>query len=132
MNFTIIAQLLKNALQKVFAKELFKLLQNLITKVFTVQWKWYACGVITTIICVIYNAVKYPEKATNLWICRIIDMIIEYLPKTPDNMKLGYLMNQITNTIPVGTGTLTEIFTGIIGLLSIYLVWKIYRSLPFI
>jgi hypothetical protein len=111
---------------------LFKLLQKVVSQVFTVQWKWYACGVFTTIICVVYNAVKYPEKAINLWICRVIDMIVGNLPSTPNNMKLGYMISIVLEDTPIGGNTLVEIFSGLLGLLSIYLVWKVYRSLPFI
>jgi hypothetical protein len=111
---------------------LFNLLQKVIEQVFIVQWKWYACGVFVLIICVVYNAMKYPEQAINLWICRIIDMIVIYLPKTPENMKLGYMISNILENTPIGGNTLIEIFTGVMGLLSIYLIWKVYRSLPFI
>ena len=112
---------------------LFKLLQNLIKQVLTVQWKWYACGVFVTIVCVIYNAVKYPEAALNLWICRVIDMFVEHLPSTPDSYKIGNMMSALINSQPViGSAVFSEIFSGVLGMLSIYLVWKVYRSLPFI
>jgi hypothetical protein len=47
-------------------------------------------------------------------------------------MKLGYMISNILENTPIGGNTLVEIFSGVLGLLSIYLVWKVYRSLPFI
>lgn len=116
-----------------YFKIIFDIIQKLISATLSVQWYWWTCGIIVTIICVIYNAVKYPEAALNLWICRVIDMIVGQLPRTPANYKLGYMFSQVMdNTDIIGSATVSEIFSGIMGMLAIYLVWKVYRSLPFI
>lgn len=90
-------------------------------------------AVFVTIITLIYNCVKNPKGAINTFMIHSIDIITSPLPSTPDNYKLSSMLSSFYAAIPqqIGVGVISEIMNGIIGMLGIYLIFKLYKSLPF-
>jgi hypothetical protein len=107
---------------------------NSCAAVFNVNWKWWAGGATTSIVVALTTAVRYPQSSINQFMIWCIDIVLLPLPSTPDQYKLGTLASNFLNSIPeqLGSGVVVELLSGIFGMLAIYLVFKLYRSLPFI
>lgn len=87
---------------------------------------------ITGVISVIIGAFLDPQGAANAFICRIIDLIDVALPRTPDSLKIGTLLTQVNNAVPVvGWGVVLDTFQMALAMLVVVIVIKIYKLIPF-
>ena len=90
-----------------------------------------ACGV-GFLICFATNCILDPTGAINQFMITCIDIIVIPFPSTPDNYKLANLLYQFSQQLPsIGWGAVNEVFSGIFGMLTIYLSYKVYKILPF-
>lgn len=87
---------------------------------------------VTSIVAVLITCVSSPQSAVNQLICTVIDMVSGFLPSTPDNLKLGSILNQATSTMPnLGRGIIGEIFLTTSAIFGITIAIKIYKLIPF-
>ena len=90
------------------------------------------CGAVATIVCFAWNVITYPEGAINQFMIMLVDMIAGAFPSTPPQYQLYSMLDSFAAQFPmIGWGVVYEIFSGITGMLSIYLVVKLWRFLPF-
>lgn len=102
----------------------------IITKAFKVDF-WY-CTVLSTIVCFFYTTITDPQGAVNTFVNMIEDMTLGSLPSTPPQYTIYGMLQSFANAYPqVGWGPVFEIFSGIGGMLSIYLGIRLFRFLPF-
>jgi hypothetical protein len=101
---------------------------------FDVNWRWWAGGATATIVIAITRAIQYPESAFNRFFIFLIDIVAFVLPSTPSQFKLSSLARNFALAIPqqLGHGVVFELLSGVFGLLSIYLIYKAYKSIPLI
>lgn len=87
---------------------------------------------ICAILCFITECIANPKGAINTFIIHFIDISASILPSTPPQLTLSGFLSSYQATNPLfSVGILSEIFTIVFPLLSIYLVIKLYKFLPF-
>lgn len=87
---------------------------------------------ISGIIAFLLGALADPQGLMNQIICGAIDNVASLLPSTPDNLKIGALIDSIGDSMPmVGRGIVREFFLTITAMVAIVAVIKIYKLLPF-
>ena len=90
------------------------------------------CASVVTVICFGWNVVTYPRGAVNQFMIMVVDMIASVFPSTPSQYQLYSMLDAFAAKFPqVGWGVIYEIFSGISGMLGIYLTIKLWRLLPF-
>lgn len=68
----------------------------------------------------------------NTVIVAAIDFVAAFFPSTPENLKIGNIINNLASSMPaVGAGIIREIFGTITTIALLALVIKIYKLLPF-
>lgn len=78
------------------------------------------------------GAFKDPAGFVNTQICKLIDLVAGALPSTPANMKMGFMLSFASDMIdPSLRGIFSEIINLIFSLLSIVVIIKIYKLIPF-
>lgn len=81
---------------------------------------------------IVLGAIANPGGAVNSFICRIIDVVAIPFPSTPNNLKIVNLLAATGDSIPlVGRAVVYDIFTTAFSMLSIVLLIKIYKLIPF-
>lgn len=107
-------------------------LGSLQDKILKLEWYWWVNAQLLLIVCTVYSAIKNPSGAINLFMNKCIDIIASPLPSTPNQYKLGTLLDNFFYTYPaVGNAATFEILQGVLGILTIYLAVKLYKFLPF-
>lgn len=85
-----------------------------------------------TIIAFLLGALLNPQGLLNQIVCGTIDGIASLLPSTPNNLKIGSLIDSIAATMPaVGRGIIREMFVTLTAMMAVIAVIKIYKLLPF-
>ncbi|MGK7893256.1 MAG: hypothetical protein AB4372_06405 [Xenococcus sp. (in: cyanobacteria)] len=85
-----------------------------------------------TILSLILGAIKNPEGAVNTFLVKMIDLIAPFFPATPPNLKLSYLIDSVDSVMPaVGKAVIFEIFQSIALIISVSIVIKVYKLIPF-
>jgi hypothetical protein len=93
--------------------------------------KWIILAV-TTPIGVVLGAIANPQGAVNGFLCRIIDLIASVWPSTPDELKISNMLASVGTAIPVmGQGVVFTIFRTAFTMLTIVLLIKLYKLIPF-
>lgn len=95
---------------------------------------WGYCGVIfSSIFILIYQCIQNPQGAVNQWMIILIDIIASEFPSTPPEYKLGFMLNQLYETLPswFPAAGVSEIFQSIGGMLTLLLFIKLWKMLPF-
>lgn len=89
---------------------------------------------LTSVFCFIWYTLRYPDNAVNVGLIWYFEnWIIPVLPSTPDTYKIGYLLSQLSDQIPAGlSGIVFEISGGVLGMLAIYLGFRVVKMLPFV
>lgn len=86
----------------------------------------------TSIVSFLMAALLNPEGAVNKFANSVIDKVAIVFPSTPNNLKLGYLLDEATSSMPsVGRGIIGDIFVTISSMFAIVVVIKIYKLIPF-
>lgn len=82
--------------------------------------------------CVLAASVANPKGAVNTFMIKLIDIIFEFWPSTPDDKKIGYMLGEFALEYPgIGWGPLYEIMHGVAILFGLILFFKLYKALPF-
>lgn len=77
-------------------------------------------------------ALANPEGIINKFANSVIDAIASIFPSTPNNLKLGYLLDQSTASVPaLGRGIIGDIFSTISAIFAVVVIIKIYKLIPF-
>lgn len=78
------------------------------------------------------SALNDPQGWMNSVVITTIDAIANLFPSTPENLKIGTIINSLGDSMPlVGRAVIREIFTTISSMAGIALVVKIYKLIPF-
>lgn len=78
------------------------------------------------ILCFLSNIILYPQGAINRFMIHLIDIIFLPLPSTPENWKLANILADFAASNPhVGWGILWEIIQMPLGLLALFLAYKV-------
>lgn len=81
---------------------------------------------------IVSAAIANPGGAVNAFINMIVDFIGSVFPSTPDNLKIGNLINSVGDSMPaVGRGIVREFFVIFSSCFGLALVIKIYKLIPF-
>lgn len=81
---------------------------------------------------IVSAAIANPGGAVNAFINMIVDFIGSVFPSTPDNLKIGSLINSVGDSMPaVGRGIVREFFVTFSSCFGLALVIKIYKLIPF-
>lgn len=87
---------------------------------------------IGVIVSFLLGALLDPQGLMNQIIVEVIDNIASILPSTPDELKIGALVNDMGDAMPlVGRGIMQEIYDAICKITLIASIIKIYKLLPF-
>lgn len=87
---------------------------------------------ITSAVALLLGAILDPGGAVNTFICKMIDIVDAVLPQTPNNLKIGSLVSSVGNAIPfVGSGIVYQTFQMAITMLSVVILIKVYKLIPF-
>jgi|SRR6476646_7780531 len=109
-----------------FLKGLFNIVKSL-----PLAAKYFTLGV--TIFCFILECIRNPQGAINSFMCHAIDIVADVFPSTPHQYQIASILADFgASWSVIGWGILWQTLEGCLGLLSIYLVVKLYRMLPFI
>lgn len=78
------------------------------------------------------GALADPQGFMNQVVCGIIDGVATIFPSTPDNLKIGTMIDSLGASMPaVGRGIIREVFNTILIIAGLLAVVKIYKLLPF-
>lgn len=89
-------------------------------------------ALLVLVLCFAAECIANPKGAINTFMIHFIDLFASLLPSTPAQLTLGGFLNSYQATSPLfSVGLLAEIFSLVFPLLSIYLVIKLYKFLPF-
>lgn len=109
-----------------------KIIQEIV-KWLTKNWIFTMSCALTTIICLVYQAIKNPEGAINEFLINVLSSVLILFPSTPEDLKVASLLVKFNESFPqVGSYVLGEIFSGIVGLATVFFVVKLWKMLPFI
>ncbi len=87
---------------------------------------------VVSIVAFLLGALANPQGFLNQMICSAIDAIAYIFPSTPDNLKIGTMINNLGDSMPlVGRGIVREVFTSISIIIGLVSIVKIYKLLPF-
>lgn len=87
---------------------------------------------VTSIVAFLLGALLNPQGLMNQVICSAIDYVAVLFPSTPDELKIGTIINGLGDSLPlVGRGVIREIFNTLSIIFGLTLAIKIYKLLPF-
>lgn len=90
------------------------------------------CVAIGGVFCFLWDVIQHPNGALNKFMIWIIDYLLVIIPSTPDEYKLANMLIAFSEQVPsIGFDIIWEIFSGITGMLAIYLIVKLWKFLPF-
>lgn len=79
--------------------------------------------------CFFAECISNPKGAINSFMCHFIDIIVVALPSTPSGLKINSLISSYSGAF--GTALIADLVSTALSILSIYLVVKLYKFLPF-
>lgn len=84
------------------------------------------------IVSLLLGCIADPSGAVNQFICTIINAISSVFPSTPDNLRLGKLIDAVASIAPAfGTALIRDIATTIGSVFTVSLAIRIYKLIPF-
>lgn len=87
---------------------------------------------VTAIIALILGTILDPVGAVNTFLCKIIDVVFAIFPSTPDNLKLGFILQSFSNQFPFfGWGIILDTIQTVFTMLLIVITIKVYKLIPF-
>ena len=97
------------------------------------QWLFLLGGFLSGIIAFIWQVISNPVGAINQFMIHVINIILPLWPSTPSNLRVGSLIDNFGSSFPlIGSGIIAEIFNTLLGALSIFILIKLYKLLPFV
>lgn len=97
---------------------------------FLADW-WF--GITFVIFALIIAAIADPNGAINSFMILIIDLVKNVFPNTPDDMKISSWVLSFQNTFPIiGGSILVETLNGVLGMIAMMAIIKIWKLLPFV
>lgn len=99
--------------------------------------KWLASPVVRIALAflgplgIILGAIIHPQGAVNGFVCRVIDLVAYAWPSTPPHLKLASLLSGAFAPDDIGGYVVYEMFTTGAIMLSIVLLIKLYKLIPF-
>ena len=89
-------------------------------------------NVLSQVLCFLWAILSNPLNFV-LWLVNVvIEILFSWLPRTPDNLKISYMLSQLLLAVPIGSGVLVEIVQGVAGILIIFLTFRMVKYLPFL
>ncbi len=90
------------------------------------------CSGLIGIVAFLVAALKDPQGWMNSVVITTIDAIAVFFPSTPDEYKIGTMINIVGDSMPlVGRIVVKEIFDTVSFIASLGLAIKIYKLIPF-
>jgi hypothetical protein len=87
---------------------------------------------VVVIVAFLLGALADPNGFVNGMIVGAINNVSSILPSTPDNLKIGYLIDSVAGSMPlVGRGIINTVLSSVSTLFGVRLVIAIYKLLPF-
>lgn len=87
---------------------------------------------ITSLVAFLLGALQDPNGLLNTIAVSVIDNIAALWPSTPENLKVGNLLDAAALAMPaIGRGLIYEIFITVVTLFSLTVIVKIYKLIPF-
>lgn len=82
--------------------------------------------------CIVAASVAKPQGAINTFMCHVVDIFVGVVPSTPPTMQIGYLLRKLIEETPlINNFFVIETLTGVMGILSIVMFFKVAKSIPF-
>lgn len=87
---------------------------------------------LVTVISWLLGALSNPQGMMNGIVNKTIDLIASILPSTPDSLKVGSIINNVSGIMPaVGRAVISEIFFSISVIFGLIAAVKLYKLIPF-
>jgi hypothetical protein len=87
---------------------------------------------VASIVALVLGCILDPAGAINTFICKVLDIIASVFPSTPDNLKLGFFVNQASAFLPAfGASIIGDIVSTISSIFLISLAVRVYKLIPF-
>lgn len=84
------------------------------------------------VIAFVVAAIADPSGWLNQSICFVIDMVVQFLPSTPQNLRLEGVVVTLSSHIPViGLYAVREAFRAFRDIFSLIVIFKLYKMIPF-
>ncbi|MEG3439002.1 hypothetical protein V0288_17890 [Pannus brasiliensis CCIBt3594] len=100
--------------------------------VISVKWLWWTSTPIFVIVCTAYTAILNPRGVINTFLIHCIDVVMVVWPSTPENFKIGVMLSAFASQFPnIGWGLVSEIVSGVLGILVIISTLKVLKYIPF-
>lgn len=97
---------------------------------FLADW-WFAITFV--IFALMIAAIADPNGAINTFMILIIDLVKNVFPNTPDDMKIASWVASFQDTFPIiGGAILVETLNGVLGMIAMMAIIKIWKLLPFV
>jgi len=85
-----------------------------------------------TVLSAFYNAFTDPNGAINTFFIWVGSFVIDWLPSTPDNLKLTNILYNFSTAYPsIGWGPVFAIVNGLLPILTIFILLKLIKFIPF-
>lgn len=85
-----------------------------------------------SIVAWLLGAIQNPSGFLNGIICAVIDAVASILPSTPSTLKVGYLLDVASSSMPaIGRSVLSEVFITITAIFLLVAAVKLYKLIPF-
>jgi len=97
---------------------------------FLADW-WF--GITFVIFALIIAAIADPNGAINTFMILLIDLVKVVFPDTPSNMTIASWVTSFQNAFPlIGGAVLIETINGVLGMIGLLAIIKIWKLLPFV
>ncbi|WP_055076227.1 hypothetical protein [Pseudanabaena sp. 'Roaring Creek'] len=97
---------------------------------FLADW-WFAT--FSLIFFLVLAAILDPTGAVNTFMIMLIDLVKGVLPDTPKDMTIASWVTSFQSSFPmVGGEILVEVINGILGMIGLLMIFKIWKLLPFV
>ncbi len=97
---------------------------------FLADW-WFATFAI--IFFLILACIIDPTGAVNTFMIMLIDLVKVVFPDTPPDMTIASWVASFQSSYPmIGGEILIEVINGILGMISLLMIFKIWKLLPFV
>ncbi|NMF57105.1 hypothetical protein [Pseudanabaena yagii] len=97
---------------------------------FLADW-WFATFAI--IFFLILACIIDPNGAVNTFMIMLIDLVKGVFPDTPQGMTIASWVTSFQQSYPmIGGEVLVEVINGVLGMISLLMIFKIWKLLPFV
>ena len=97
---------------------------------FLADW-WF--GITFVIFALMIAAIADPNGAINTFMILLIDLVKGVFPDTPNDMTISSWVLSFQNSFPViGGSILIETINGVLGMIALMMIIKIWKLLPFV